>query len=64
MAKNDKKQKKEKFMYTKERADGTKDVIITKSPQKTLWGKIIICTLAILLGGAAVLGLIFVLIQA
>ena len=51
-------------MYTKERADGTKDVIITKSPQKTLWGKIIICTLAILLGGAAVLGLIFVLIQA
>lgn len=66
MSKKQKKQNKnnkQSFIKSSKRADGTTEIIVTKSPQNTLWGKIIITTLAILLGGSAILGLILVLAQ-
>ncbi len=66
MSKKQKKQNKknkESFIKSTKRADGTTEIIVTKSPQNTLWGKIIIVALALLLGGSAILGLIFVLAQ-
>lgn len=54
----------EKLIVRKERKDGTSDIIVTKSPSKTLFGKIVIGTLAfaMLLGGLA--SLVFVILQA
>ena len=66
MSKKQKKQNKknkESFIKSTKRADGTTEIIVTKSPQNTLWGRIIIVALALLLGGSAILGLIFVLAQ-
>ena len=57
------KKKKQKNIYTVERADGMKEVVVSKPPQKTVMGKIVIITLAALLGGASIIGLIFVLVQ-
>lgn len=45
------------------KADGTTEYIITKSPQKTLWGRIVICVLAAMLGLGTIAALILVLIQ-
>lgn len=54
----------DKLIVRKDRKDGTSDIIVTKSPSKTLFGKIIIGTLALamLLGGVA--SLVFVILQA
>ncbi len=60
---NKNKQKKQSFIKSTKRADGTTEIIVTKSPQNTIWGKVIIICLAALLGGSAILGLIFVLAQ-
>lgn len=67
MAKNNKKVKKEpkqKGIQINERADGMKEVIITKAPSKTLFGKIVIAILAFSMIGVVIAGLIVVLIQA
>ncbi len=63
MSKDKKQQKKEPFLKTNERADGTTEFIVTKAPQKTVFGKIIIVSLAFLLGLGTILSLIFVLAQ-
>lgn len=63
--KNDnKKQNKQKGITINERADGMKEVIITKAPSKTLFGKIVICLLAFSMIIATVASLIIILIQA
>lgn len=59
-----KKQKKQSFLKQTKRADGTTEYHVTKSPQETLWGKIIIASLAILLGSTAIISLILILVQA
>ena len=58
-----KKQQKSHLVEKKTRADGSEEYVITKAPQETIGGKIIICILAALLGGSAIVGLIFVLCQ-
>ena len=63
MSKKEKKQKKAPLMKTTKRADGSTEYVITKSPQSTLGGKIIIGLLALLLGGSAVVALVLVLMQ-
>ena len=63
MSKKVKKQKKTPIVKTTKRADGSKEYVITKAPQSTLGGKIIIATLALLLGGSAIIALILVLMQ-
>ncbi len=54
----------DKLIVRKDRKDGTSDIIVTKSPSKTIFGKIIIgaLALAMLLGGVA--SLVFVILQA
>ncbi len=61
---NKAKDKKQKTIVVHERADGMNEVIITKAPSKTLFGKIIIAALAFSMIIGVVLGLIIVLIQA
>ena len=63
MSKKVKKQKKSPMVQTTKRADGTTEYSISRAPQSTLVGKIIIVALAILLGGSAIASLIFVLAQ-
>lgn len=63
MSKKVKKQKKTPIVKTTKRADGSIEYVITKSPQSTLGGKIIITTLALLLAGSAVIALVLVLMQ-
>ena len=63
MSKKVKKQKKTPIVKTTKRADSSKEYVITKAPQSTLGGKIIIATLALLLAGSAVIALIIVLMQ-
>lgn len=53
----------ERLVQAKEKADGTKEYYITKSPQKTIFGKVIIITLCALLALGSVVALIFVLAQ-
>lgn len=60
--KND--QQKKKTIMINERADGINEVVITKAPSKTLFGKIIIVALAAAMIIGVVLGLVIVLIQA
>lgn len=63
MSKKVKKQKKAPMVQTNKRADGTTEYSISRAPQSTLMGKIIIVALALLLGGSAIASLIFVLAQ-
>ncbi len=63
MSKKVKKQKKTPIVKTTKRADGSTEYVITKSPQSTLGGKIIIATLALLLAGSAIIALVLVLMQ-
>lgn len=57
------KNKNEKLIVRKNRKDGSSDIIVTKSPSKTIFGKIIISVLAagMLLGGLA--SLVIVILQ-
>ena len=66
MAKNNQKQpkKKQKTITFNERADGMTEVVITKAPSKTVFGKIIIAVLAFALIAAEIASLIAVLIEA
>ena len=63
MSKKEKKQKRTPIMKSTKRADGSTEYVITKSPQSTLGGKIIIGLLALLLAGSAFIALILVLMQ-
>lgn len=63
MSKKEKKQKKTPLLKTTKRADGATEYVVTKAPQSTLGGKIIITLLALLLGGSAVIALVLVLMQ-
>ena len=63
MSKKEKKQKRTPIMKTTKRADGSTEYVITKSPQSTLGGKIILGLLALLLAGSAFIALILVLMQ-
>lgn len=63
MAKKEKSQKKQRYIITKTKADGTSDVIITKSPSKTTFGRIILAILAISMVVGTVAGLIIVFIN-
>ena len=61
---SNKKENKQKTIVVKERADGMKEVVITKSPSKTILGKVVIAALALAMIAAVVFSLIIVLIQA
>lgn len=63
MSKKVNKNKRTPLMKTNKRADGSTEYVITKSPQSTLGGKIIIGVLAALLGGSAIVALVLVLMQ-
>jgi len=63
MAKKQEKQKKQKTITFNERADGMTEVVITKAPSKTVFGKIIIAFLAFAMIAAVVAGLIAVLVE-
>lgn len=54
----------EKLIVRKNKKDGSSDIIVTKSPSKTIFGKVIIGLLAagMLLGGVA--SLVIVILQA
>lgn len=61
--KKEKKNKKEPYIKTRERLDGGREVEITKSPSKTIVGKVFAITIAILTILVPVLALIIVLSQ-
>ncbi len=63
MSKKSNKQKKTPLLKSTKRADGSTEYTITKAPQSTLGGKIIIAILAALLGGSAIIALVLVLMQ-
>ena len=63
MSKKQNKKQKTPLMKTNKRADGSTEYVITKAPQSTLGGKIIIAVLAALLGGSAIVALVLVLMQ-
>ncbi|MBQ4571175.1 MAG: hypothetical protein IJB21_05740 [Bacilli bacterium] len=63
MSKKVKKQKKTPVIKTTKRADGSTEYVVTKAPQSTLGGKIVIATLALLLAGSAIIALVLVLMQ-
>lgn len=58
-----KKQKKQKYITRKQRADGSTEVYLNGSPTKTALGKIIIGFLAISMIAVTVIGLIVVICQ-
>lgn len=58
-----KKENKKPLIKTKQRADGNTDYIITKAPQSTVWGKVIIIVLAAMLALGSIVGLILVLLE-
>lgn len=62
--KNQNNKNKQKTFVVKERADGMKEVVITKAPSKTILGKIVIVGLAAAMIGAVVFSLVFVLLEA
>lgn len=64
MAKKEQKNTKQKGIKINERADGMKEVVITKAPSKTLFGKIVIGILAFSMIATVVASLIIVLIEA
>lgn len=60
--KNEKKKKNEKpFIKTRERLDGGREVEITRSPSKTVLGKVFAITIAVLTILVPILALIIVL---
>ena len=61
--KNQKAPKNKGFVQTSEKANGTKEYYITKAPQKTLVGKIIILTLVGLMALGSVASIIIALIS-
>ena len=61
--KKEKKNKKEPYIKTRERLDGGREVEITKSPSKTIVGKVFAITIAVLTILVPVLALIIVLSQ-
>ena len=58
-----KKEKKEPVIKTKTRRDGGKEVIMTKSPSKTILGKVFAIAIAILTIVVPIIALIVVLSQ-
>ncbi len=67
MANNNKKQNKQpkkKNIQINERADGMQEVIITKAPSKTVFGRIVIAILAFSMIIAVIASLVIVLIEA
>ena len=58
-----KKEKKEAYIKTKTRLDGSKEVIMTKSPSKTVLGKVFAITIAVLTILVPIIALIVVLSQ-
>ena len=58
-----KKEKKETYIKTKTRLDGGKEVIMTKSPSKTVLGKVFAITIAVLTILVPIIALIVVLSQ-
>ncbi|MGM9899152.1 MAG: hypothetical protein ACI32E_01065 [Bacilli bacterium] len=64
MAKKEQKNTKQKGIKINERADGMKEVVITKAPSKTLFGKIVIAILAFSMIAAVVASLIIVIVEA
>ena len=61
--KKEKKKKKEPYIKTRERLDGGREVEITKSPSKTIVGKVFAITIAVLTILVPILALIIVLSQ-
>lgn len=57
------KQKKQPVVQKHQRADGTDEYFITRPPQKTVGGKIIIWILVILMGAASLGSLIIAFVQ-
>ncbi len=57
------KNKNEKLIVTKTRKDGTSDIIVTKSPSKTVFGKVVIFLLAAGMVLGAVASLVIVILQ-
>ena len=57
------KNKSEKLIVTKTRKDGSSDIIVTKSPSKTVFGKIVIFLLAAGMVLGAVASLVIVILQ-
>lgn len=57
------KNKNEKLIVTKARKDGTSDIIVTKSPSKTVFGKVVIFLLAAGMVLGAVASLVIVILQ-
>lgn len=63
MSKKVKKQKKASLIAKKQKADGTDEYYLTKAPQKTVAGKVIIITLAALMALGSIGSLIIAFIQ-
>lgn len=61
--KKEKTNKKEPYIKTRERLDGGREVEITKSPSKTILGKVFAITIAVLTILVPILALIIVLSQ-
>ena len=57
------KNKNEKLIVTKTRKDGTSDIIVTKSPSKTVFGKVVIFLLAAGMVLGTVASLVIVILQ-
>lgn len=55
---------KKKTIIVKEKSDGTNEVIITKAPSKTLFGRIVIAILAFSMIAAVIISFIIVIYQA
>ncbi|MBO4667277.1 MAG: hypothetical protein J5666_04025 [Bacilli bacterium] len=58
-----KKDKNEAFIKTKTRHDGGKEVIMTKSPSKTIIGKVFAITIAVLTLLVPIIALIVVIVS-
>ena len=58
-----KKDKNETFIKTKTRHDGGKEVIMTKSPSKTIVGKVFAITIAVLTLLVPIIALIVVIVS-
>ena len=58
-----KKDKNEAFIKTKTRHDGGKEVIMTKSPSKTVIGKVFAITIAVLTLLVPIIALIVVIVS-
>ena len=54
---------KKPFIKTKQRLDGGKEIEITRSPSKTVFGKVVAITLALLTVLGSVFGLIYLIIS-